>query len=341
MNHQVDVLIVGAGITGLMAADVLSHNKNMDIQLLDKGRSPGGRFATRRIDGGTFDHGAQYITARSESFKHILSRWLDDEWIAEWFANEHPRFIARGGMNQLAKNIAVHHNVEYSHLVESIRPIDEGYQVQVKETMTNTTKIWTAKAVILTCPIPQVFPILKAGQCLIQPEDQRLLNEVKYNPCLAILLKLGEEMKFQLQEGFIQNPYPGLISWIADNQHKGISEVPSWTIHLDPKWSEAHYSDTDESIWSHVYSYLKETFIQDLDTKSVYQVKRWRFAQAYHLINKPFLDIGEGDPLVICGDGFDSSKAVTLNLENKQRGSKIEDAVLSAIETGRYLLERL
>lgn len=58
-----DVVIVGAGICGLMAAGQLVE-RGASVLLLDKGRTVGGRLATRRIEAGCADHGAQFFTAR-------------------------------------------------------------------------------------------------------------------------------------------------------------------------------------------------------------------------------------------------------------------------------------
>ncbi|MSO32728.1 MAG: FAD-dependent oxidoreductase, partial [Ilumatobacteraceae bacterium] len=59
------VVVVGAGIAGLTAARALSHAGHSVI-VLDKGRSVGGRMATRRIGDATVDHGAQFFTVRSD-----------------------------------------------------------------------------------------------------------------------------------------------------------------------------------------------------------------------------------------------------------------------------------
>ncbi|HRA66197.1 MAG TPA: NAD(P)-binding protein, partial [Caldilinea sp.] len=50
-TQPVDVVIVGAGLCGLMAGAVLAE-RGLRLVLLDKGRSVGGRLATRRIGAG-------------------------------------------------------------------------------------------------------------------------------------------------------------------------------------------------------------------------------------------------------------------------------------------------
>ena len=63
--HQAisNVTVIGAGIAGLACATALAQ-AGLNVTLLDKGRRPGGRVATRRIDNTTFNHGAQFASAR-------------------------------------------------------------------------------------------------------------------------------------------------------------------------------------------------------------------------------------------------------------------------------------
>ena len=69
------VVVIGAGVAGLMAAQSLVKNGH-DVVVLDKGRSPGGRLATRRIDDATLDHGAQFFTVRESSFESHVAEWI-------------------------------------------------------------------------------------------------------------------------------------------------------------------------------------------------------------------------------------------------------------------------
>jgi predicted NAD/FAD-dependent oxidoreductase len=63
------VVIVGAGLSGLVAANELQA-AGVEVAVVDKARSPGGRLATRRIGGATLDHGAQFFTVRTPAFQH-------------------------------------------------------------------------------------------------------------------------------------------------------------------------------------------------------------------------------------------------------------------------------
>ena len=69
-----DVLVIGAGMAGLTAATEL-RSRGLRVLMLDKGRGVGGRLASRRIGEATFDHGAQFITARDRRFAAAMHRW--------------------------------------------------------------------------------------------------------------------------------------------------------------------------------------------------------------------------------------------------------------------------
>ncbi len=105
------VAIVGAGMAGLTAAADLSR-RGHEVTVLDKGRSVGGRLATRRIAGATLDHGAQFFTVRSPDFAAVVAHAEDAGWSTSGAAvrascGRHARYAGSHGMNGLAKHLAV------------------------------------------------------------------------------------------------------------------------------------------------------------------------------------------------------------------------------------------
>lgn len=77
-GEPVDVAVIGAGISGLIAARHLADT-GRSVVVLDKGRGVGGRMATRRSEGGgvVYDHGAQAFSLSGLSARVSDSAKLD------------------------------------------------------------------------------------------------------------------------------------------------------------------------------------------------------------------------------------------------------------------------
>ena len=135
-----DVLVVGAGLAGLMAARSLKE-QGKRVLLLDKGRSVGGRMATQRIGDGAADQGAQFFTVREPEFGMLVTRWLAEGSVFEWSRgwsdgslaitrDGHPRYAARDGMSALAKQLAQGLDVRVNVKLMSVKAVDGGWQVE-------------------------------------------------------------------------------------------------------------------------------------------------------------------------------------------------------------------
>ncbi len=57
-DDSLDVLIIGAGMAGLTGARALVE-AGCRVRVVDKGKAPGGRLASRRMGGATFDHAGE------------------------------------------------------------------------------------------------------------------------------------------------------------------------------------------------------------------------------------------------------------------------------------------
>ena len=114
-----DIGILGGGISGLVAAnrlEALGH----EVVVFDKGRGPGGRASSRRAAPYSFDHGAQYFTARDPEFRAALDGWLEEGLVQRWeggivslengtvtpVGESTERFVAVPRMSSLAKHLA-------------------------------------------------------------------------------------------------------------------------------------------------------------------------------------------------------------------------------------------
>ncbi|HWB73125.1 MAG TPA: FAD-dependent oxidoreductase, partial [Egibacteraceae bacterium] len=67
-------VVVGAGLAGLVCAYRLAA-AGVDVAVVERESQVGGRLATERLAGATFDHGAQFFTIRDERFATLVDDW--------------------------------------------------------------------------------------------------------------------------------------------------------------------------------------------------------------------------------------------------------------------------
>ena len=75
MSESVDVIVVGAGLAGLRAAQVLER-AGREVTIIEKSTRIGGRVATRHIDGFTIDEGFQLL---NPSYPELVAAGVLDE----------------------------------------------------------------------------------------------------------------------------------------------------------------------------------------------------------------------------------------------------------------------
>lgn len=322
------VLVVGAGISGLLAADRLK-DAGHDVVVLDKGRGVGGRLATRRIatlDGrnAVLDHGAQFFTVRSDRFAQLVDGWVDSGTVFEWcrgFAGDdgHVRYAVRGGMTALAKHVARNLDVRTSTLVFSISETSQKEPAAGRHRYTITIDDGTrlgADAVIVTCPIPQSYSLtVEAG--VEMPRD---LLATDYDRTIGLLAVLDGPSHLSTPGG-VQNP-DDVFSWVADNAIKGVSTVHALTCHANPLWSELHWDDATEKGLSELLEQARGYFGKSDVVVSEY--KKWRFATPRRPWPEPFF---AHDSIVFAGDAF--------------AGPKVEGAATSGLAAADHLVEVL
>ncbi len=293
------VVVVGAGMSGLVAARALMSS-DVDVTLVDKGRSPGGRMATRRIGDATLDHGAQFFTVRTPAFRHRVDDWIARELVHVWNHgfdghDGHPRYVATRGMNSLAKDLASGVDVQCSTMAFAIRP-GRGARWDV---VIDDGTVRPADAVIVTTPLPQAFALLVDADVDL---DEALIR-TDYDRTIALLAVLDRPATVG-PTGGVQLPGDD-VSFVADNHAKGVSSLPAVTLHASPAWSEQRWDDDLETLRAD----LEELARPWLDDARVVesQVKKWRFATPRTPWPDPCWSSTDGS-VVLAGDAFDGPR---------------------------------
>ncbi len=322
MSH---ILIIGAGLSGLSAANQLVAQGH-EVTVVDKGRGIGGRMATRRFAGGTFDHGAQFFTVRSDELKAELDKWQNGNVAAHWFdgyptpdnrkpGDHHPRFRGESGMTDITKSLAQGLDVRLNTEIVALQRENDVWRAK-----TATGETFSGDKLLLTAPVPQSLALLASSGEVLPTAARESLQPLSYEPCFALLVQLPQASAI---------PAPGLfyiegepIYWIADNFQKGISSIAgSVTIHSSSTFAKQHYNDDEE----HVAALLLEAAKVYLGSEPrEWQLRRWRYSKPENPLQIGALYVPE---LNVCFAGD------ALN------GAKVEGAYLSGLEAAKKLME--
>lgn len=335
-----DCVVVGAGIAGLSAAGELAAAGARTI-VLEKSRGVGGRMATRRVGGAVCDHGAQFFTVRTRAFAATVSPAEASGDVAVWCRgfprggshdaepvaadDGHARFRGTRGMTDLPKRLAAALPGARVALRTGVRAAavtvgEGGIDVRLEPGADGVAGVIRARSCVLTCPVPQALDLIAAGGPGGRLDAAALgtLGGVGYDPCFALLLALDRGSRVP-QPGGMQFE-AGPISWVADNQRKGISPLPALTIHASGAWSRERFDDDPAEVTRDLEA-LAARWIGEARVLER-SLKRWRFATPTTILPVPLVAVSAAPPLVVCGDAF--------------QGPRVEGAACSGQAAGRW-----
>ena len=318
------VAIIGAGLTGLMAAQTLTA-RGVAVTLFDKGRAPGGRASTRRHPPSQFDHGAQYFTVRDARLLARVAQWERQGVVAPWparmvelrrgevtpLAPSHPRYVGTPSMSALARHLAQGLALRTATRVDRLEHCDllleGGAQVRGFD------------AVVVTVPPAQALPLVQASSLMATQ-----LQTIVVEPCWALMLAFGEPLELPFDAAFVRE---GPLAWMAREASKPgrPHELEALTVHAGSEWSRAHLEDDASVAGAAMVELLAEALGRRLPAPTHAEAHRWRFARPIPL-GVPVLV----DPVrrwIAAGDGL---------LEGK-----VEGALLSGLHAAEAVVQVL
>ncbi|WP_027467887.1 NAD(P)/FAD-dependent oxidoreductase [Deefgea rivuli] len=322
MDTNWDVIVVGAGMAGLSAAQQL-RAAGRRVLVLEKSRGIGGRMATRRTDAAQWDHGAQYFTARSAVFRRQVAQWLRAKVIARWQApvavwnglqlktsSPQQRFVGTPTMNAPLRQMAEQLEIQLSTQVTAIERVNGIWQVRAD------SACWLAPQIVIALPAPQ-------AAALIPPvySSHAMAAQTTMQPCWALMLTCEQALDLPFAGVFINE---GPLSWIAHDSSKAARGGQNWLLHACAEWSQAHLEDSPEQVMALLGAELNRLLSQWGKTSVTWQnatPHRWRYARGN---TEQTLTPSAQDGLVVAGDWL--------------AGGRVEGAYLSGLAAANALL---
>lgn len=313
-REKFDCIVVGAGIAGITAANKLVE-AGLSVCILEKSRGMGGRLATRRIEGESFDHGAQFFTVREEGFEKDVQNWIEKGIARPWFGEPgRTRYCGVGGMNRMAKALTEGLDVRREQKVEWI-----GFENGFWKIRSNLGA-FEGSILLLTNPAPQAVDLLEASKAASSAGFLDTLKRIEYEKCISLMLLLDSELGLS-ESGIIQSEPGEPITTITETSIKGTTGRPGIVIQSGPEFAEENFSASSESIYQQLTDALP--YSGRLDVKGM-SLQKWRFAKRKdHDLDCSFLE-DEAVSLWHAGDGYIAPRIEGAFLS----GDRVADSII-------------
>lgn len=270
--------MLGAGIAGVACARVLV-DAGHEVTILDRGRTPGGRMASRRLrdtgtacDGRIVDYGASYFTAGEDGFTSVVNDWTAGGLARAWTDTFH--VYEPGGIVGVRTGPVRYAAPEgLRSLVEDLSTGLPAIQQQREVTQVSTTKDGVLvdgdafDRVAACMPMPQAQRFIPTD---LLPEDTPA-----WEPVIAVTMVFSERTWAQI-DGVFVNDDP-VLTWIADDGSRRGDQAPVLVAHVNPVLAAAHLDDP-----SGVSPYAVATVRQVLDIEALPDwvwAHRWSIAR--------------------------------------------------------------
>ncbi|GCE93582.1 NAD(P)/FAD-dependent oxidoreductase [Arthrospira platensis] len=320
---QVDIIVIGAGIAGLICAQQL-RRAGYSVVVVEKSRGVGGRAATRRVGEDRVDHGLRYLEPTGETVGKLITAMGSDlqlwtDRIYQFRSGEFQALPMQGcyicpqGMNGVGKFLATDLDIWFGRRVESITPQDNGcWFLDLAITADNypeTPKDIAAKGVVVAIPAPQALMLLESPGAQIPADMIAQIRSLNYDPSLAVMAGYSEDKwaaldnRNPLWKG-VEFPEGDRLEWVSlDSSRRQNPKTPILVFHSTPKFARQYLDVTDlETPGRMLLQTASDRLFSWLNSPEWMQVHRWRYAFCQESLSTPCITTITPLPLVGAGD---------------------------------------
>lgn len=341
-----DIGIIGAGLSGLVAAKMLSEGGH-SVRVYEREESVGGRLASMKAGSNSdliVDHRESCFAAHDPEFKKFVDELTDKDILGIWddhfpfyngeeFEGRYPArededyYYATAGMNQIGKYLSRWVDVAENERVGGFTFIGRDRHIK-KPWMLNLTSsdVYELDAVIVATPAPQAYGLINSSQD--ETDIKKLITDleyIKYNSCFSMVL---------VYEGAKQPDWKAIectsaeVDWIINESSKrDTGDNLVVVIHSSHEYYVSHHAQKQQETIRQLLNAAAKIAGDWISKPDWTHIHHWKYRQPINPLEKPFLEIDRTDgTLALIGDYYN--------------GKTIEAAYLSGTALARHWLER-
>jgi renalase len=336
MTTPLEIAIVGAGMAGITCAKQLQAAGRTGIAIFEKSRGVGGRLTTRRMFDTCVDRGTCYISPKSEVFRSLFDRLIAANIVEIWADTTHtlsangdlqadpdihPRYVAPGGMNQIAKYLAKDLDIRFGQRAIVIQPDGNLWRLTIEGT--EPTEI-LARTVILAIPAPQSVDLLAPLADVLPIEFLNALKSVEFYPSIAVAagytdMQLAAWTAAYPQVKSVTCADDPILAWLGlDSSKRQQPAPPAFVLQSTANFAAKYPNSEDTALASlAMLERASERFLPWFRDCQWQSPHLWRYAVPKSSRSETYLSIESPAPLFCTGDWCS--------------GRKVEDAYRSGL----------
>jgi renalase len=337
---QTRIAIIGAGMAGLACARVLA-DAGHDVRVFDKGRGPGGRMSTRRVQTAMsevqFDHGAQYFTARDPAFVGLIAEFVATNAVAPWHGNlvrlakdgtnsplaNETLYVGVPGMNGIVRAMSIGLNVAWGVRVETLQRHKGAWMLLSDQ----GEGLGEFDQLVCAVPAEQVAPLIQSHA----PDLAARAKDVTSLPCWTGMFAFEAPLSSPF-DAIRLDDHP-MIDFIAANHSKpgreasGTAGPSTYVVQARADWSRLHLEDEADSVTADLLAGL-HSFSDNQPSLVSSTAHRWRFAkvEVQHGIGCAFDEVS---CIGVCGDWLSGPRVESAWVSGHTLGSQMAQRLMS------------
>jgi len=296
------VAVVGAGVAGLSAARALT-GAGRAVTVFDRGRTPGGRASSRRTDAASFDHGAQYFTARATRFVAEIEALAGVGAVARWRPrivdlaggvarpreDRHPRYVGVPDMGALCGALAAGLDVRNGIAVDTLARAGPRWDLAA-----GGRSLGEFDTVVLAMPPEQALRLVPTDAAL-----RESLAAIRSVPCIALMLEFDRRLPLDYDAAFVRDD--AALAWIArDSSKPGRAAGERWVVHAGAAFSRRHATSDPETAAALQAAFHAATGLGPVRPRRT-MLHRWGLARVEDA-ESPGAIVDRQRALCVCGD---------------------------------------